>query len=126
MVSAAASSQPEFEPVRPFRVDVEPERETVRVVPVGELDLATVDHVGEQVRDLYEAGFDRVVLDLRKVSFIDMTGLRLILALDGDARRYGTDFGLIAGRGSVQRVFEICGLVERLPFGRRGRAGSRT
>jgi anti-anti-sigma factor len=120
VLSSVASSQPEFQA---FRVDVVPERDSVRVVPVGELDLATVDEVSEQVRELHRAGFRRVVLDLREVSFMDSTGLRLILTLDGEARADGTEFKLIRGRDSVQRVFEICGMVERLPFEGRGATG---
>ena len=72
----------EFEP---FRVDVEPARESVRVAPVGELDIATVDKLQAEVARLLETGFEKIVLDLRGVRFLDSTGLRLVLELD--ARR---------------------------------------
>ena len=66
----------EFEP---FRIDVEPERESVRVAPVGELDIATVEKLRAEVDRLREAGFTDLVLDLRGVRFLDSTGLRLVL-----------------------------------------------
>ena len=69
----------EFEP---FRVDVEPARESVRVAPVGELDIATVDKLQAEVTRLLETGFAKIVLDLRGVRFLDSTGLRLVLELD--------------------------------------------
>jgi anti-anti-sigma factor len=60
--------------------EVVPERELVRVRPVGELDMATVPVLEAQIRELRGAGFRSVVLDLRKLEFMDATGLSLILA----------------------------------------------
>ncbi len=37
-------------------------------------------------------------------------------ALDARARRDGVELKLIAGSPAVQRVFEIGGLADRLPF----------
>ena len=59
---------PELEP---FRCEVVPDRETVRVRPVGALDLATVPLVDAQLADLWSVGFTRLVLDLRDVPFLD-------------------------------------------------------
>ena len=99
-----------------LRIDVAPDRDVVHVAPVGEIDLATVGRLDEQLRELREAGFRRLVLDLRDVGFMDSTGLRLILTLDALAREDGTDFGLVGGPPPVQRVFEISGTLDRLPF----------
>jgi anti-anti-sigma factor len=103
----------EFEP---FRVDVEPERDSVRVAPVGELDLATVDKLRDEVVRLRESGFTRVVIDLRGVRFLDSTGLRLVLELDAAARESGQELLLIRGSDVVQRIFEVTQVAERLTF----------
>lgn len=103
----------EFEP---FRVDVEPERDSVRVAPVGELDLATVDKLRDEVVRLREAGFTRVIIDLRGVRFLDSTGLRLVLELDAAAREGGQELLLIRGSDVVQRIFEVTQVAERLTF----------
>lgn len=102
--------------VRPFRVDVVPERESVRVVPAGELDLATVDQVADRLQDMREAAFGRIVLDLRALTFIDTSGLHLAHCWDAEARSNGMEFALIAGPAEVQRLFEMTGLSERLDF----------
>jgi anti-anti-sigma factor len=99
-----------------FRVDVEPERERVRICPVGELDLATVDEVRAHMEDVKRAGFRRVVLDLRGTTFMDSTGIRLVLEADASARDDGWEFALVAGRGEVQRVLEIAGVVHGVSF----------
>ena len=103
----------EFEP---FRIDVQPERESVRVAPVGELDIATVDKLEAEVARLRESGFERVVLDLRGVRFLDSTGLRLVLELDAAARADGHDLAVIRGSDVVHRIFEVTQVTDRLNF----------
>ena len=107
-------------PPVPFGVDVHPERDVVRVAPRGELDLTTVGAVEGEIAELRAAGFRQLLLDLRGVTFMDTTGLQLILALDGAARADGIELGLVQGPRAVERVFELCGVLERLPFRPRG------
>jgi anti-anti-sigma factor len=101
----------------PFRCDVDPMRGWIRVRPHGELDLSSVDQLDSTLRELREGGFDQIELDLSALSFIDSTGLRLVLAWDGAARRDGMRLRLVPGPPAVQRVFEVTGVVDRLPFG---------
>jgi anti-sigma B factor antagonist len=103
----------EFEP---FRVDVEPEREAVRVAPVGELDIATVDKLQAEVARLLETGFAKIVLDLRGVRFLDSTGLRLVLELDAAAKAESHALFVIRGPDVVHRIFEVTQVTERLNF----------
>jgi anti-sigma B factor antagonist len=103
----------EFEP---FRVDVEPDRESVRVAPVGELDIATVDKLQVEVSRLLETGFAKIVLDLRGVRFLDSTGLRLVLELDGAARAQSHELWVIRGSDVVHRIFEVTQVADRLNF----------
>ncbi len=107
---------PEHSELEPFRVEVEPSRDDVRVTPVGELDLATAPDLRRELDRLHEAGFDRLVLDLRRLRFMDSTGLRLVLEVDQDARDGGWEFSLVRGPETVQRLFEITNLTERLNF----------
>jgi anti-anti-sigma factor len=99
-----------------FRVDVAREHGAVRVSPVGELDLATIGRLREQIDDAMASGAGRVILDLRQITFLDSTGLHLAVEVDVHAARTGTGFAIIAGPPAVQRTFEAAGLSERLPF----------
>jgi anti-sigma B factor antagonist len=103
-------------PTEAFRCDVSPERDAVRVLPVGELDMATVSALEAQVTELREAGFRRIVIDLRGLRFIDSSGLHSLLRCDEQARRNGASLQLVRASPPVQRVFEITGLSDRLPF----------
>ena len=100
----------------PFQVDVHPERDRVRVVPVGELDVATAPKLEAALRELREAGFARIVLDLGRLEFLGSAGLRILLVEDDLARRGDHEFTLVAGPPAIQRVVEMCGLHEQLRF----------
>ena len=99
-----------------FCCEVEPERDAVRVHPVGSLDMATAPVLRAQIDELRKAGHRRVILDLRRLDFMDSTGLRLMLSLEAEARLDGFSLGLVPGPSAVQRVFEITGTTETLPF----------
>jgi anti-anti-sigma factor len=95
---------------------VEPARGLVRVIPRGEVDLATAPILEDRLRELRDSGFDRLVVDLHHVTFMDSTGLRLILNWDEESRRDGIAFQLLPGPPLVQRLFEVTGVLERLEF----------
>lgn len=99
-----------------FCVDIHPERELVRVAPAGELDLATAPKLEIELQELRDSGFLRIVLDLRGLTFMDSSGVALILREDALARANGHDLALIAGPPAVQRVLGLCGLLDRLSF----------
>lgn len=96
-------------PYEPFTVGVTPDRREVVVVPRGELDLVTVDAVEREVRELRDAGFAQVVIDLRRVTFMDSSGLQLLVGLRNAAARSGHRLTLMPGAKAVQRLFLITG-----------------
>jgi len=80
----------------------------------GELDLSTIDHLQSAV----DAGVDGrgglVVLDLRALTFMDSTGLRLMLRLNERMRRDKGRLVLVQGPRRVHRVFELTQATEEL------------
>jgi anti-sigma B factor antagonist len=100
----------------PFRIDVEPERDVVRVCPHGDVDLATIHEISKQIDELRSRGFGRVVLDLRGATFLDSTGLHLALELTRSSQAQGWEFALIEGPPEVQRAFEVTGVGALVAF----------
>src|SRR4051794_10571836 len=96
-----------------FRVEIRPDRDRVFVVPHGELDLATVGNVAEEVDALVERGFDSIVVDLRETSFIDATGVCLLLR---QSARTDARIAVIDGPREVSRVFDLAGVRQVLSF----------
>ena len=92
-----------------FSLSVIPNRSEIVVVPEGELDLAYADALDTEVRELRRSGFDRVVIDLRRVQFLDSTGLRVLMSLRNDAKRDRQVLEVIPGPAAVQRLFEVTG-----------------
>lgn len=99
-----------------FRVEVEPDRDAVRVCPIGEIDLSTVDEVRARLDELRSAGFSRLILDLRGASFLDSSGVRLALDAHATSAADGTEFAIVPGPPTVQHTFEVAGLSAWLPF----------
>jgi len=101
---------------RPFGIEVIPGREAVRVCPCGEVDIATVGLLRERVDDLESSGFARLVLDLGEVTFLDLTGARLIVELAESARANGCELVVIEGCAEVRHAFERTGLRPLVPL----------
>lgn len=62
------------------RVELHPERDVMRVVAVGELDLTAASDLAAQLHELRDAGFERITLDLRELVLPDPTVIALILS----------------------------------------------
>jgi len=103
-------------PPEPFSIDVEPRHGKVVVRPHGEVDLATAPQLDVKLRELRDSGFEHLIVDLREVDFLDSSGLRTLLLWDDTAHKEGLEFGLVAGRPAVQRLFDVTGVRDRLRF----------
>lgn len=95
-----------------LRCEVELDDRSVRVRLAGELDIATVGAFADRCDGLLADGYERLVLDLRDLTFMDSSGLRAIVKLHRDA----PGLQIIDGPEQVQRVFTITGLRRHLPF----------
>jgi anti-anti-sigma factor len=57
-----------------------------------------------------------ITLNLRGLTFIDSTGLCLILEIDAASRQDGFNFAVVKGPEAVQRVFAITATEDGLVF----------
>jgi anti-anti-sigma factor len=96
--------------------DVGLRREPGRIVlrPRGELDIATVPRLRDAMAERRPE--EAMVLDLRGLGFLDTSGLQVVVEVSRRARSEGFELTLVRGDRGVQRVFEIAGLAEMLPF----------
>ena len=102
--------------LEPFRCEVEPNRAWVVVRPVGELDLASVPLVDAQLGELWSVGFDRLVLDLSEVRFLDSTAVRMLVQWQAHGAADGIVFAVIPGPPMVRRTLETAGVADRLTY----------
>ncbi|WP_053227109.1 STAS domain-containing protein [Solirubrobacter soli] len=107
--SAAVVARP-----RPFLVEVQWRNDVAIVLPHGELDIATVETLQAALDGVERGG--RLVLDLRGLSFIDSSGLHLLVALDRRAQRDGFPLRLVAPAAPAGKAIRVSGLDRALPF----------
>jgi anti-sigma B factor antagonist len=89
---------------------------TTTIALAGEWDLAERDATRRVIEDVVSRAPDRVVLDLRRVSFIDSSGVHAVVQLAQCVAPLEIELLILPGPRAVHRVFEICQLIERLPF----------
>ena len=85
-----------------------------RVELSGELDISSSASVEARLLDLERRAPPWLVLDLRRVSFIDSTGLSMIINADGRARKDGRRLTIVSGDGVPRRILRTVGLEDRL------------
>ncbi|HTN25338.1 MAG TPA: STAS domain-containing protein [Solirubrobacteraceae bacterium] len=111
----AAPADP-LEEGRVFRMSSERDGEVHAIRLFGELDVASAGAVQAEL-ERAEAGDARVlVLDLSGLTFMDSTGVRLVVTAHVRSRAHDGRLELVRGPAAVQRVFEICGVADLLPF----------
>jgi anti-sigma B factor antagonist len=81
----------------------------------GELDMRSSPDLEAMVL-IAKRDASRLILDLSRLTFIDLRGLRMVLFAKELCEWDGCEFRLVPGPPSVERVFELTDLLEDLPF----------
>jgi anti-sigma B factor antagonist len=76
----------------------------------GEVDLANAADLEACLRRALAGSPSAVVLDLEALTFIDSSGLRVLVALSKEAESRSAEFGLRNVPHHAQRVLDITGL----------------
>ena len=97
-------------PEDPLEIDVQVADDRTLVTLSGELDAATATLLYDQLSDLEVEDVQHVVLDLAQVSFMDSTGLSVIVTEHKRLQHVGGGLTIFAPPSSVRRLFEITGL----------------
>ncbi|MBJ7459913.1 MAG: STAS domain-containing protein [Thermoleophilaceae bacterium] len=97
-----------------FNVSVETSPGSYRVVLSGELDIATADQLTSALDGVSPANDERLVIDLTAVSFMDSTGLRVLIAANGAATEGGYELFIVTGDSPAKRVLELTRMDEHM------------
>jgi anti-anti-sigma factor len=95
-----------------IRNSVRAGRHTLAVA--GELDLDSANKLEEAIREVCASGA-QLVIDLREVTFMDSTGLRVLIVAGSLCEEKGHELQIIPGE-DIQRILEMSGLDRVLPF----------
>jgi anti-sigma B factor antagonist len=105
--------------VRPIRVEIreETEGEHLTLSVAGELDLSGVPVLAQHVDGQIESDHRALTLDLSGVTFMDSSGLRLLIELNERAQRDAWSLSLIPPKHeSAKLVLRMTGADSALPF----------
>lgn len=83
------------------------------VAPQGELDISTCPALKQALAPLLGGEFDHVIVDLRRVEFMDASAAGLLVGCAERAQKRGVRLSLILGRPGSHRVLELGGLLHR-------------
>ena len=86
----------------------------VQLVLSGEFDLSSAAQIEDVLKELEERRPEVLVLDLRELTFMDSTGLRVMVSADARARDSARRLAIVQGPEAVHRVFRITGLDDHL------------
>jgi anti-anti-sigma factor len=80
----------------------------------GEFDFSGRELADEVLASAKGTG--KIVLDLSELEFIDSMGIHFVVTAHERARARGRDFTILRGGPQVERVFNLVGLDDVLPF----------
>lgn len=107
---------PEAEVPLHLQIDRETGPDEVVLTLRGELDIASAPTLERAVEAARSANSARLIIDLAGVTFMDSTGLRVLLLARESIDGNGRELRLRPGPRQVQRVFELSGTLDAFAF----------
>jgi anti-sigma B factor antagonist len=100
-----------------LRVLTEQNGNALVVTASGEIDMASCGRLDEELRRALANGASSIELDLSQVTFIDSTGVAVLLKAVALSRQDRKRLSIRQELSqAVRRTFEVAGLVDRLPL----------
>ena len=97
-----------------FLVDTQTTDRAVTLTLHGELDLVSSPILEEALNGARESRAELIVVNLRRLEFMDSTGLHLLVTAQQRAHDAGRRFAVVRGGEHVQRLFDLSGIGELL------------
>jgi anti-sigma B factor antagonist len=97
-----------------LRVDIEDRGDHAVVTAVGEIDAATADMVGDAVAGALNDGYRQVLLDFARVTFIDSTGLGMLVKSHRSAEAIQARFAVVHPTPQTRKLIKVLGLDQLL------------
>lgn len=110
----AAAAAPDV-PVRPFSAGTSAIGDGLVVEVTGEVDLATAPRLREAFQQRPAAG-GLMVVDLTRVTFMDSSGLSVLLNLHREIGDAGARLAVVCPPGPARLLLEVTGLDSELPL----------
>ena len=97
-----------------FSVEAQQDGSTLFLSLAGDFDWAVTGDVEGALEQACEGPVEHVVFDLSALTFIDITGLKVILRTNEGAPARGFDVKVVRPRGLANRIFTLTRAAETL------------
>jgi anti-anti-sigma factor len=97
-----------------LNVELRGDDQAVLIGVSGELDLASSPELERELEVGTASTAELVIIDLRKLEFMDSTGLSVLVRAHQKAIEDGRRFAVVKGPQQVQRLLSLTGVAERL------------
>ena len=95
--------------VLPFTTRTDSRNGVTSIALSGELDMATVPILVDQLTAVESDGAKAIILDLREVRFIDSSGLHALVSAHRHSEQDGQGLLLVGASASVRRLCQVMG-----------------
>jgi anti-anti-sigma factor len=96
-----------------FRIEVSSSQARSVLTLLGELDLASAPALEQELEEVEDRGC--VVVDMRRLDFIDSTGLRVLIKAHQRATETDRQFAILSpDDGQVRQLLDLTGVRDRL------------
>lgn len=97
-----------------FSVDVQDGDQALVIEVSGELDLASSPELERELERGAASDAELLIIDLRKLEFMDSTGLSVLVRAHQQVTQAGKRFAVVKGPQQVQRLLSLTGVADRL------------
>jgi anti-sigma B factor antagonist len=115
MADASNVSSASLAGTQPFSYEIEPEQGATTLRLAGDLDMAASPTLREVLQGLQRGGSEMIV-DLRRLTFLDSVGLAVLLEAHTAGREGLPSVSFIPGGRCVQKVFSVTGMDKRVSW----------
>ncbi|MBA4860902.1 STAS domain-containing protein [Streptomyces sp. PSKA54] len=99
-----------------FQISHRDENDWTVVEIHGEVDVYTVPQIRDHVVGRIDEGRRRIILDLRRVTFIDSTGLGVFVGILKRIRERDGELRLVIASQTVRKIFDLTSLYGVFPI----------
>src|SRR5580658_219054 len=96
-------------------VTVRHERGVVIAAVTGDIDVSTVAGLRERLFELADGG-EPLIVDLNRVTFIDSTGLGVLIGVARRAAAHGASVHAVCSHPQTRRLLWLTGVDRRIPL----------
>lgn len=97
-----------------LNITTNPSPETYAVTIAGEIDISNADKVRDAIDLALEQPTDKVELDFSQVSYIDSTGIGVLVGAAHHAADRKKGFAVVNAQANVLRVAQLLGVAEEI------------